>query len=82
MSKKMGIVFICLILVSGIIDYLFKHSAVAHIIARSIPLVFLIYFLTEKDFKTKYPMAVNMRPGLIIAIIVIIALTVYQYVMK
>ena len=82
MSKKMGVVFICLIVISGAIDYLFKHSDVAHIIARAIPVVFGIYFLTQRDFKTKYPMAVNMRPGLIIAIIILIAMTVYQYVIK
>jgi len=82
MSKKMGVVFICLIVISGAIDYLFKHSDVAHIIARAIPVVFGIYFLTQRDFKTKYPMAVNMRPGLIIAIIILIILTVYQYIIN
>ena len=82
MSKKMGVVFICLIVILGAIDYLFKHSDVAHIIARAIPVVFGIYFLTQRDFKTKYPMAVNMRPGLIIAIIILTILTVYQYIIK
>jgi len=82
MSKKMGVVFICLIVISGSIDYLFKHSDVAHIIARAIPVVFGIYFLTQRDFKTKYPLAVNMRPGLIIAIIILTILTVYQYIIK
>lgn len=82
MSKKMGVVFICLIIISGAIDYSFRHNAIAHVIARAIPLIFIIYFLTERDFKTKYPEAVKMRPGLIIAIIVLILLTVYQYVIK
>ncbi|MCX6222843.1 MAG: hypothetical protein NTZ69_17895 [Bacteroidia bacterium] len=82
MSKKMGIIFICLIAISGVIEFSFKQSAIAHIIARVILLIFGIYFLTEKDFKTKYPKAVSMRPQLIILIVVIMALTVYQYIIK
>jgi hypothetical protein len=40
MSKKMGIIFICLIAISGVIEFSFKQSAIAHIIARVILLIF------------------------------------------
>jgi len=82
MSKKMGIIFMCLIAISGVIMFSFKQSAIAQIIARAIPLVYFIYFLAQKDFKTKYPKAASMRPQLIILIVVVIALTIYQYVIK
>ena len=82
MSKKMGIIFICLIAISGFIMFLFKQNAIAQIIAIGIPLVFCIYFFTQKDFNTKYPKAAGMRPQVIILIVFIIAMTVYQYIIK
>jgi hypothetical protein len=60
----------------------FKQSAIAQVIAKAIPLIFCIYFLAQKDFKTKYPQAANIRPQMIIVIIALIALTIYQYVIK
>jgi hypothetical protein len=82
MSKKMGIIFICLLAISGLIMFSFKHNAIAQIIARAIPLLFGIYFITQKDFNTKYPKAAGTRPQVIILIVFIIAMTVYQYVIK
>ena len=62
--------------------YLFKQSAFAQIIARAIPLIFMVYFITQKDFKTKYPKAAELRPQIVILIVAIIALALYQYVIK
>jgi 4-amino-4-deoxy-L-arabinose transferase-like glycosyltransferase len=81
-SKKMGIAFVCLMAISIVIEISFRQSAIAHLIARAIPLVFIIYFLTEKDFKTKYPKIVGIRPQMIIILVVIIALTIYEYLVK
>ncbi len=72
----------CLIAISGVIMFLFKQSAVAQIIARAIPVAFLVYFISQKDFKTKYPKAAELRPQIVILIVVMIALTIYQYVLK
>ena len=82
MSKKMGIIFICLIAISGVIMFLFKQNAIVQIIARGIPLLFVIYFIAQKDFNTKYPKAAGMRPQVIILIVLVTAMTVYQYVIK
>jgi hypothetical protein len=72
----------CLIAISGVIMISFKHNAIAQIIARAIPLVFFIYLLTQKDLKTKYPQMASMRPQMVILIVLIIAMTIYQYVIK
>ncbi len=82
MSKKMGVIFICLIAISGVIMFSFKQSTIAQIIARAIPVVFMTYFITQKDFKTKYPKAAELRPQMVVLIIIMIALTLYQYVIK
>ncbi len=82
MSKKMAIIFMSLIAISGLIMFVFKHNAIAQIIARAIPLVFFIFFLAQKDFKTKYPQMASMRPQMIILMVFIIAMTIYQYVIK
>jgi len=82
MSKKMAIVFICLLAIAGVIEFSFKQNAIAHIIARALLIIFGIYFLADKNFKTKYPKAASMRPQLIILLVVFAALTVYQYIIK
>lgn len=82
MSKKLAIVFMCLIAISAVIEFTFKQSAFAHIIASAIPVTFLVYIITHKDFKTKYPKAAELRPQIVILLIVLIALTLYQYVIK
>ena len=82
MSKKMEIIFISLLAISVLIMFSFTHSTIAQIIAIAIPLLFGIYFITQKDFNTKYPKAAGMRPQVIILIVFIIAMTIYQYVIK
>ena len=42
MLKKMGIFFICLMSVAGLIEFSFKESAIAHIIARSLLIVIVL----------------------------------------
>ena len=82
MSKKMGIVFICLLAISAVIELTFKQSAIAHIISRAMLLIFFVYFITQKDFKTKYPKAAEFRPQIVILLVIIFALTIYQYILK
>ena len=80
LSKKLSIILICLISVSGVIELSFSKSVVAQIIARAILLIIPIYLLFDKDFKTKYPNPVMGKPGILIILVVFIALTVYQIV--
>lgn len=82
LSKKIGLIFICLVATSLVIEISFKQSKIAHLVARALPLFFIIYFITQKDFKTRYPKAAEMRPQMIILIIALIGLTVYQYVLR
>jgi len=76
----MSIILICLIAISGVIELSFSKSSIAQFIAKAILLIFPIYILTDKDFKTKYPKAVSMRPAMIIITVVFIYLTVYLLV--
>jgi len=80
LSKKMSIILICLIIISGVIELSFRKSVVAQIIARVMLLIFPIYLLLDKDFKTKYPNPVIGKTGILIILVVFIALTVYQLV--
>ena len=80
LSKKMSIILICLIAISGVIELSFRKSVVAQIIARSILLIFPVYLLLDKDFKTKYPNPAMGKPGILIILVVFLALTVYQFV--
>ena len=79
LSKKMSIILIGLMVISGVIELSFRESEVAQIIARAILLIFPIYLLLDKDFKTKYPNPVIGKPGILIILVVIIALTFYQF---
>ena len=75
----MSIILIGLMVISGVIELSFRESEVAQIIARAILLIFPIYLLLDKDFKTKYPNPVIGKPGILIILVVIIALTFYQF---
>lgn len=82
MSKKTKIVWVSFIVISLLIRFSFRESAITEIVAQTLIIAALLFLFWDKVFATQYPNILKIRVPMSVFLLIIEGMTIFYVIAK